>query len=165
MCIWRWTRYQQTVALINNLSTNVLKQLSINNKGYPFFKDPCFKKTEFFMKLGPIRTNFESTISYGINHTKFVYCRQETFKMGVHTTKSRLPINSCYKFSFPPRYFYIKKCQLSIFFLFKGERYVWILSIKITMKFQELFSWFEGNKNVISMSSVKNWFKFLWALF
>ena len=39
-------------------------------------------------------TNFETAISYGINHTKFVYCRQETFKMGVHTTKSTLPINS-----------------------------------------------------------------------
>ena len=30
--------------LINNLSTNVLKQLSINGKGYPYFKNTYFKK-------------------------------------------------------------------------------------------------------------------------
>ena len=39
------------------------------------------------MRLGPTRTNFETTIIKGINHTKFVYCRQDTFKMGVHSTK------------------------------------------------------------------------------
>ena len=65
------------------------------------------------MKLGPIRANFETTIiedkNQGKNHIKFVYYRQETFKMGVHTTKSRLPVNSLYKFSFFLRYFYIKK--------------------------------------------------------
>ena len=52
------------------------------------------------MKLGPIRTNFKTTVSKGINHTKFVYCSKETLKMGVATTKSRLPINSRYKFPF-----------------------------------------------------------------
>ena len=101
----------------------------------------------------------------GYNPYQFVYCRQETFKMGVHATKSRLPINSRYKFSFFPRYFYIKKWQLSIFFLFKGERHAWMTSIKIITKFREVFSRFEKNKNVINISSVKNWFKFLWALF
>ena len=30
--------------LINNLSTNVLKKLSINDKAYPFFKNTCFQK-------------------------------------------------------------------------------------------------------------------------
>ena len=29
---------------MNSLSTNALKQLSINGKGYPFFKKTCFKK-------------------------------------------------------------------------------------------------------------------------
>ena len=31
------------------------------------------------MKLCPIKTNFETTISKSINHTEFVYCWQETF--------------------------------------------------------------------------------------
>ena len=117
------------------------------------------------MKLCPIRTNFETTINKSINHTKFVYRWQETFKMGLHTAKCRLPINSCYKFSFFSRYFYIKKWQLSIFFLFKGKRHVWMTSIKIITKFREVFSRFEENKNVINTSSVKNWFKFLRTLF
>ena len=76
-------------------------------KGIRFLKKLVSKK--FFMKLCPIRTNFETTINKSINHTKFVYRWQETFKMGVHTAKCRLPINSCYKFSFFLRYFYIKK--------------------------------------------------------
>ena len=54
------------------------------------------------MKLGPIRTNFKMRVSKGINHTKFVYCSKETLKMGVRTTKIRLPINSRYKFPFFP---------------------------------------------------------------
>ena len=112
---------------MNNLSTNVLKQLSrmTKGKGYPFFKN-LFQKTKFFMKLCPIRANFETRISKSVNYTKFVYCWQETFKMGVPTAKSGLPINSCYKFSFFPRYFYIKKWQLSIFFLLKGKKHVWM---------------------------------------
>ena len=61
--------------------------------------------------------------------------------------------------------FCIKKWQLSIFFLFKGKRHVWMTSIKIITKFWEVFSWFKENKNVINISSVKNWFKFFWALF
>ena len=32
---------------MNNLSTNVLKQLSINDKGHPFFKKTCLKKLSF----------------------------------------------------------------------------------------------------------------------
>ena len=84
--------------------------------------------------------------------------------MGVHTTKSRLPINSRYRFSFFPRYFYIKKWQLSIFLLFKGERHVWMTSIKVITKFPEVLSRFKENKTVINISSVKNWFKFFWAL-
>ena len=87
------------------------------------------------MKLGPIRANLETTISLGINHTKFVYCRQETFKMGVPTPKSRLPLSSRYKFSFFSRYFHIKKCQLSIFLLLKGERHVWMTNIKVKDSF------------------------------
>ena len=63
-----------------------------------------------------IRKFFETTISKCINHTNFLYCKEETFKMVVHITKSRLPINSCYRFSFFPWYFYIKKWQLFIFF-------------------------------------------------
>ena len=103
-----------------------------------------FQKTNFFVKLCSIWTNFE-TISQSINHTKFVYCWQETFKMGVHTTKSTL--TSCYKFPFLPRYFYIKKLQLSIFFLVQKRRHVWMTSIKC-------------HQNIF----VKNWFKFPWAL-
>ena len=57
------------------------------------------------------------------------YCWQKTLKMSVHTTKSRLPINSCYKFLFFLRYVYGKKWKLSIFFLFKGKRHVWMTSI------------------------------------
>ena len=117
------------------------------------------------MKLCPIRTSFETMISKSINHTKFVYRWEETFKMSVHTAKSMLPINSCYKFSFLLRYFYIKKWQLSTFFLFKGKRHVWITSIKIITKYWEVFSRFKENKNVIDISSVKNWFKFLKTLF
>ena len=52
------------------------------------------------MKLALIRTNFKTTGSKWINHTKFVYCSQETFKISVRTTKSRLPVNSRYKFCF-----------------------------------------------------------------
>ena len=106
---------------MNNLSTNVLKQLSKMAKGTRFLKN-LFQKTKFFMKLCPIRTNFETKISKSVNYTKFVYCWQETFKMGVPTAKSGLPINSCYKFSFFPRYFYIKKWQLSIFFLAQRKK-------------------------------------------
>ena len=40
---------------MNNLSTNALKQLSINDK--------FFLKKTFFKKQCPIRTNFESAIS------------------------------------------------------------------------------------------------------
>ena len=83
---------------MNNLSKKVFKQLSINDKGYRFLKK-LFQKTKFFMKLCPIRTNFETTISKSVNHsTKFVYWWQEPFKMGIHTTKCRFRINTCYKF-------------------------------------------------------------------
>ena len=129
-------------------------------KGTRFWKKKLLQKTKFFVKLCPIRINFEITIRKSINNTKFVYCWQETFKMGVHTTKCRYPINSCSKFSFFARFFYIKKWKLSIFFLFKGKIYVWMTSIKIISKFREVFSWFEDNKNAINISSLKSWFKF-----
>ena len=111
-----WSRF------MNNLSTSILKQLSINDKRYPFSKQKCFKKTKFFMKLCSVRTNFKTTISKSINHTKFVYFWQEIFKMVQCTTKSRFPINSCYKFHFSPRYFYIKKWQFSIAFLVRWKK-------------------------------------------
>ena len=117
------------------------------------------------MTICPIRTNFDTMISKSINHAKFAYRWQETFKISVLTVKCSLPINSCYKVFFFPRYFYIKKWQLSIFFLFKGKRHVWMTSIKIIMKLREVFSRFEENKNVINISSIENWFKFLRALF
>ena len=127
---------------MNNLSKNVLKQLLINGKGYPFLKN-LFQKTKFFVKICPIRTNFETTLCQSINHAKFVYCCQETFEMGVYTTESRLSINSCCKFPFFPRYFYIKKWQLSVFLLFKGKRHVQMISIKIITKFQDVLHRFE----------------------
>ena len=51
------------------------------------------------------------------------------------------------------------------FFLLKGKRHVWMTNIKIIAKFREVLSRFEEKKNVINISSVKNSFKFLWALF
>ena len=36
--------------------------------------------------------------------------------------------------------------------------------MKVITKFREVFSRFEKNKNVINISSVKNWFKFLRAM-
>ena len=113
-----------------------------------------------------IRKFFETTISKCIIHTNFLYCREETFKMVVHTTKSRFPINSRYKFSFLPWYFYIKKWQLSrVLFMFIGKGHVWVTRIKLITKFRDVFRRFEENKTVINISSVKNWFKLLWVLF
>ena len=150
---------------MNNLSTNVLKQVINKWQRVSVFLKNLLQKTKFFMKICPRRTNFETTISKSIDHTKFLYCWQETFKMCVYSTKSRLSISSCYQYSFCLRYFYIKKWKLFIFFLFKGKGYVWMTSIKIIMKFREVFSELEKNKNVINISSVKSWFKFLWVLF
>ena len=114
-------------------STIVLKQVSVNDKGYPFF----------WKKLCPIRTKFETTRSQSINHIKFaIYCWQKTLKMSVHTTKSGLPINSCYKFLFFLRYVYGKKWKLSIFFLFKVKRHVWMTSFEIIIEFWQVFSQF-----------------------
>ena len=113
-----------------------------------------------------IRKLFETTIRKCINHTNFLYCREETFRMFVHITKSRFPIKSRYKCFFFPWYFYIKKWQLSIFFLmFIGKGHVWVTRIKLVTKFRDVFRRFEENKTVINISSVKNWFKFLWVLF
>ena len=36
---------------MKNLSTNVLKQLSINGKGYPYFKKACFIKLSFLLNF------------------------------------------------------------------------------------------------------------------
>ena len=112
-----------------------------------------------------IRKLFETTIRKCINHANFLYCREETFKMVVHITKSRLPINSCYRFSFFPCTSTSRNDNFSFFFLFIGKGYVWMTRIKIVTKFRDVFRRFEENKNVINISSVKNWFKFLWALF
>ena len=98
------------------------------------------------------------------HYTEFVYYWQETFKRGVLTAKSKLPLNSCYKFSFFPRDVYMKKWQFFIFFLFKVKRHVWMTRIKMITNFREVFSRFEENKNAINISSLKNWFKFLWVL-
>ena len=98
------------------------------------------------------------------HYTEFVYCWQETFKRGVHTAKSRLPLKSCYKFSFFPRDVYMKKWQFFIFFLFKVKRHVWMTRIKMITNFREVFSRFGENKNAINISSLKNWFQFLWVL-
>ena len=82
------------------------------------------------------------------------------------TAKSRPSINSCHKFSSFLRYFYIKKWKLCIFFfLLKGKRHVWMTNIEIIVKFRKVLSRFEEKKNVINIPSVKNSFKFLWALF
>ena len=54
------------------------------------------------MKLCLIRTNFETTINKSINHAKFVHRWQETFKMGVHTARCRLPYKQLLEiFRFP----------------------------------------------------------------
>ena len=133
---------------MNNLSTNVLKQLSKMAKGTRFLKN-LFQKTKFFMKLCPIRTNFETKISKSVNYTKFVYCWQETFKMGVPTAKSGLPINSCYKFPFSQDTSISRNGSFPFFSCSKEKN---------------MFGC-EEIKNVINISSVKNWFKLLWALF
>ena len=81
------------------------------------------------MKLGPIRTNFKMRVSKGINHTKFVYCSKETLKMGVRTTKIRLPINSRYKFPFFPEILLYQEMTTFHFFLFKGKRQFWMTNL------------------------------------
>ena len=66
---------------MNNLSINVFKKSSINNKGLPIFlKKHVSKKnlSSSWVKPCPIRTNLEATISQIINHTKFVFCWQRT---------------------------------------------------------------------------------------
>ena len=120
-----------------------------------FFKKTCFKKLNLLWNFRQSEQNFETTINKSINHTKFVYRWQETFKIGVHTAKCRLPINSCYKLFFFPRYLYIKKWKLSIFFLFKGKKHVSMTSIKIMTKFPDVFSRFKENENVINISFAK----------
>ena len=88
------------------------------------------------MKLGPIRTNFKTTVSKGINHTKFVYCSQETLKMGVATTKSRLPINSRYKFPFFAEILLYQEMTTYHFFPVRRKKTVF------DDKFVETFSYF-----------------------
>ena len=88
------------------------------------------------MKLGPIRTNFKMSVSKGINHTKFVYCSQETLKMGVGTTKSRLPINSPDKFPFFPEILLYQEMTTYHFFPVRRKKTV------LDDKFVETFSYF-----------------------
>ena len=88
------------------------------------------------MKLGPIRTNFKMRVSKGINHTKFVYCSQETLKMGVATTKSRLPINSRYKFPFFAEILLYQEMTTYHFFPVRRKKTVF------DDKFVETFSYF-----------------------
>ena len=137
---------------MNNLSTNVLKQLSINNKKYLFFLKNLSKK------LCPSRTNFKTTIRKSINHTKSVYIVGKKVLKWVNAS-----LKVVTNFSFSQELLYQEMTTFH-FFLFKGKRHVWITS-KIITKFWEVFSWFKENKNVINISSVKNWFKFFWALF
>ena len=88
------------------------------------------------MKVRPIRANFKTTVSKGINHTKFIYCSQETLKMGVRTTKSSLPINSRYKFPFFPEVLLYQK--LTTFHFFSVQRKKTVLDDK----FVKTFSYF-----------------------
>ena len=80
------------------------------------------------MKLGPIRTNFKMRVSKGINHTKFVYCSKETLKMGVRTTKIRLPINSPYKFPFFPEILLYQ--EMTTYYFFPVQRKKTVLDDK-----------------------------------
>ena len=80
------------------------------------------------MKLGPIRTNFKMRVRKGINHTKFVYCSKETLKMGVRTTKIRLPINSRYKFPFFPEILLYQ--EMTTYYFFPVQRKKTVLDDK-----------------------------------
>ena len=48
---------------MTNLLITILKHLSINDKGYPFFKNTCFKKWSSSLKSCPIGTNFRTSVS------------------------------------------------------------------------------------------------------
>ena len=124
-------------------------------KSTPFLKKILFQKTKFFMELCPNIQNFVCILLARNFQNGCAHCT------GV-ATKSRFPINSCYKFFFLSRYFCIKKWQLSIFFLMRGKRHVWMTNVKVITKFWEVFSRF---KNVINISFVKNWFKLFWVLY
>ena len=88
------------------------------------------------MKLGPIRTNFKRTVSKGVKHTKFVYCSKKTLKMGVRTTKSKLPINSRYKVPFFPEILLYQ--EMTTYYFFPVQRKKTVLDDK----FVETFSYF-----------------------
>ena len=79
--------------------------------------------------------------------------------MAEHITKS------CHKLFFFTRTSISRNDNFPFFSCSKEKKHVWMTSIKIITKFWEVFSWFKENKNVINISSVKNWFKFFWALF
>ena len=127
-------------------------------KSTPFLKKILFQKTKFFMELCPNIQNFVCILLARNFQNGCAHCT------GL-VTKSRFPINGCYKFSFLSRYFCIKKWQLSIFFLMRGKRHIWMANVKVITKFWDLFSRFEQNKNVINISFVKNCFKLFWVLY
>ena len=95
-----------------------------------FLKKGLLQKTKFFMKPCPIRTKFETTIRKSINHSKIVYRQQKNFKIVVHLSLflCRLPLNSCYNFSF-----LLKK-------------HVWMTNTNVITKFREVFCRFKENK-------------------
>ena len=79
---------------------------------------------------------------------------------------------SLLKVGFLYKHFSIKKLsfflilfyqEITIFYfcLVQRRRHVWMTSIKVIAKFWVVFSWFEKNKNVINIFSVKNWFQLI----
>ena len=79
---------------MTNLLITILKHLSTNDTGYPFFKN-MFQEFKFFMKPSPIGANFKTSVTYSVYQTDFVIRWQKTIKMAIHTTKGRFPINCC----------------------------------------------------------------------
>ena len=89
----------------DQLTNKLLKHLSINEKGYPFFKSTRLK---FFMKFCSVGTNFEISACLSVYHTKyikFLYRLQKTVKMGMHTTKGGFLIDRRHESDVLLRYF------------------------------------------------------------
>ena len=87
---------------MSNLLISVLKHLSVNEKGYQFFKNTHLN---FSMKFCPIGTNFNTLACLGVYYTKFLYCLPKTVKMGIHTTKGGFFINCRHESNMLSRYF------------------------------------------------------------
>ena len=82
------------------------------------------------------QNNFKRTVSKGVKHTKFVYCSKKTLKMGVRTTKSKLPINSRYKVPFFPEILLYQ--EMTTYYFFPVQRKKTVLDDK----FVETVSYF-----------------------